>query len=60
MLPQIYFLKVEIITLLIGATFSIASMSLGMYWSRTIFSPIVKFVFLNFILIKLLANGFEF
>ncbi|KAE9554921.1 hypothetical protein FO519_001886 [Halicephalobus sp. NKZ332] len=42
MIPQILFLKIEIFTLLVGVAFSIASMSLGMDWSRIIFSPIVN------------------
>uniref|UniRef100_A0A915ENU4 Uncharacterized protein n=1 Tax=Ditylenchus dipsaci TaxID=166011 RepID=A0A915ENU4_9BILA len=42
LLPQITFLHVEIILLLLGAAGSIASMSLGIEWTYSIFAPFVS------------------
>jgi len=40
--PQITFLNVEIVMLMLGAIGSIASMSLGIEWTHSIFAPFVS------------------
>ncbi|KAI1728243.1 hypothetical protein DdX_00408 [Ditylenchus destructor] len=42
LIPQITFLHVEIVLLLLGAAGSIASMSLGIEWTYSIFAPFVS------------------
>jgi hypothetical protein len=42
LLPQITFLHVEIVLLLMAAAGSIASMSLGIEWTHSIFAPFVR------------------